>query len=406
MPVTAGPDAEEWTVGTTSLGRGGLLSGQSFPALAAVLGAVGASLWKRPFRLGSYVIAARHADVTELLARDLDFLVGPVNATAMNAVNGPFVLGMDRGARLAGERRALYAALARVDMAALGADVATRAAARLGAHDDAIDIVEEYARPVAAETAQRLFGVRGPDLPALMDVTRTVFGYTFLSTGSDPAVAKRSLAAGALMQRWLAHEIARRRADNTPGDDMMGELLADGTLDDEGVRRTLGGMLVGSVDTTASSVAKIVSVIVRDPALALRVEADAHDAPERLYGWCLEALRRWPHNPIVLRKAARDTDLAGTRVRAGDRVFAWTQAAMRDPAVFPRPDVMTPDRPRHAYLHFGGGLHPCAGRAVNAFQIPVLVGALAKRGFGTLGPIGWAGPFPARARLTFRKDRA
>jgi len=111
-------------------------------------------------------------------------------------------------------------------------------------------------------------------------------------------------------------------------------------------------------------------------------------------GWCWEALRRWPHNPIVLREALADASLAGVAVPKGARVAAWTQAAMQDPDAFPFPGEMRPDRPARAYLHFGGGLHPCAGRAVNDWQIPMLVGKLLQRGLGGTEAIAWAGPFP------------
>jgi cytochrome P450 len=224
----------------------------------------------------------------------------------------------------------------------------------------------------------------------------------FLNLAGDTAIEARALRAGVLMRDWLSTEIAARRAAAAPGSDMMGMLLRGGRLDDDGIRRTLGGMLVGAIDTTASAVAKIVAMIGRDPGLARRIAADVDD-PERLAGWCREALRRWPHNPFVMRQAAADTMLAGTAVRAGDRIILWTQAAMLDAAMFPNPGTARPDRPATAYLHFGGGLHPCAGRAVNAFQIPLLVGALVRRGIASVGQVAWAGPFPDQLPVRFER---
>ena len=157
-------------------------------------------------------------------------------------------------------------------------------------------------------------------------------------------------------------------------------------------------MLVGSIDTTATCVAKIVSMIVKHPALAKTFAADIEDEV-RLAGWCREALPLWPHNPLVLRAAVAGTRLADVDIREGDQVIAWTQAAMLDTEAFPDPKQLRPDRPAAAYLHFGGGLHPCAGRAVNAFQIPALVGALVRRGIKSTGPMQWAGPFPDRLPL-------
>jgi cytochrome P450 len=204
------------------------------------------------------------------------------------------------------------------------------------------------------------------------------------------------------MRDWLATEIARRRSTGDLGADMMGALLRDKLLDDDGVRRTLGGMLVGSIDTTATCVAKIMVVLGKDRSLADRIAADANDET-RLKGWCAEALRRWPHNPILLRRAVMNTRLADVDIQEGDDVIAWTQAAMLDAEAFPDPQQLRPDRPPAAYLHFGGGLHPCAGRAVNAFQIPLLVGALVRRGMKSAGAVQWAGPFPDHLTMQFER---
>jgi cytochrome P450 len=379
-----------------------LLSSQQFPAAVARLGARLAALWEQPIRLGTKVLVVRHAQVMEVLTRDLDFLIAPVNEKRIDDVNGPFVLGMDRGVTLAAERGALYRALSDVDLTAVRDAVANRSTELVEQAEPELDVVGGYARPVAAETATALFGIAGPDRQTFKDVARAIFAHIFLNLSGDKAVEQRALRAAALMREWFLAEIARRRKSGDFGTDMMGSLLRDTTIDDDGVRRTLGGMLVGSIDTTASSVAKIVAMIGRDRHLAASIAADVADE-QRLAGWCREALRRWPHNPILLRRAAARTTLADLEIREDDEIILWTQAAMLDQAVFPEPHKMRHDRPATAYLHFGGGLHPCAGRAVNAFQIPLLVGALVRRGIKSTGPVEWAGPFPDRLVVRFNR---
>jgi cytochrome P450 len=389
----------------TPPGSGGLfallLQGSALPALAARLGAKLAT-WRDPIRFGDLVIVARHANVMEVLHRDLDFLIAPVNEKRIVEVNGPFVLGMDRGATLVHERGALYQALAAVDLAPIRRSVEDEAAKRIAGAGGEIDVVDAYARPIAAHTATALFGIRGSDERTFMDVARAIFGHVFLNLTEDEDIRQRALRAAALMEAWFRNEIERRRTSGNLGKDMMGALMAAKALDDVGVRRTLGGMLVGSIDTTATSVAKIIVMIARDRSLAERIAADVDDE-ERLAGWCREALRRWPHNPIVLRQAGAGTKVGKKDIRQGDRIFAWTQAAMLDTEAFPDPHYLRPDRPPAAYLHFGGGLHPCAGRPVNAFQIPALVGALMRRGIKSIGRMQWAGSFPAH--LPVRLER-
>jgi cytochrome P450 len=383
---------------------GALLRSQGFLAFGARTALSLTSIAGRPLRLGSLVIAARHADVSEVLSRDLDFLIAPINEGRIEEVNGPFVLGMDRATTLAREREILYSALAQVDRGKLARAVSARADEAIArAASGSLDVVDDYARPIAAATARALFGLSGQDDDLFMDVARAIFAHTFLNLGGDKAQA-RALKAGALMRQWFEEEIRKRRQPGGElGDDMMGALLKMLPPEaDDCIRRTLGGMLVGSIDTTATAVAKIVAILADDAKLRERISADRND-PAILTMWCLEALRRWPHNPLLLRRAAVDTTLGGVEVKSGDTVVALTQAAMLDPKIFPAPDQLRPDRPRAAYLHYGGGLHPCAGRAINDFQITTLVGKLLERGIASAGQIIWAGPFPDRLVVQFTR---
>lgn len=376
---------------------GFLVGGRVLPDLAARIGARLARWYGKPFRFLRWVIAARHDQAVELLQRDLDFGIAPVNAARIDAVNaGPFILGMDRSAALERERRALYEALAAVDMARLRseteADIETVLAGVPAGGE--IDAVTDYARPIAARTARRLFGLHAPSERMLMEVARSVFNHTFINPLDKAAIRDRAIRAGEHMKAWIDSEIARRDPHD-PGDDMLGRLLAQGILDRAAVQRTIGGTFVGAIDTTTTVVAKLVTLASRNPDIEYGIRRDADDL-HRLYGWCLDAMRLWPHNPALLRSALVDTSIGGVEVRKGESAVAWSQAAMQDRSLVEDPRRVRPDRDRSIYLHFGGGLHPCAGRAVNSFQIPLLVGGLVRRGLARVGRISWAGPFPNR----------
>ena len=383
---------------------GFLVGGRVLPDLAARVGIRMARWYGKPFRFLRWVIAARHADAVEMLGRDLDFGIAPVNAVKIDEVNaGPFILGMDRSAALELERRGLYEALAAIDLdrlrAETEADIET-VLARIPAGGE-LDAVAGYARPIAARTARRLFGLHAPSERMLMEVARSVFNHTFINPLDKAAIRDRGIRAGTHMKAWIDAEIDRRDPAD-PGGDMIGRLLSQGLLDREAVQRTIGGTFVGAIDTTTTVVAKLIKLASRNPDIELGMRRDSDDL-HRLYGWCLDALRLWPHNPAILRSALADTAIAGRAVRRGDRAVAWTQAAMQDSSLVEDPRRVRPDRDRSIYLHFGGGLHPCAGRAVNGFQIPLLVAGLVRRGLARTGSIAWAGPFPDRLPVTLRE---
>lgn len=387
----------------TPLGQRGLtawLTSRPGPlALAARMGSRLAEEVDGPWRVGKTVIVVAHRHVEEALARDLDFLIAPINAERIKDVDDSFVLGMDRHATMIAERQALYRAFQSVDFEALRLEAMEDARER--AKGLSIDAVGGFARPVAAATAQRLFGITGTSEEQFQNVARAIFGHTFLNLSGDKAIRERALRAARELEDWLDEEIAKRRAAGVLGTDMMAFLLRHGDLDDYGIRRTLAGMLVGSIDTTATAVAKILFVVGKDRGLRARIVRDL-DSPQRLEGWCLETLRRWPHNPILFREAARNTSLGGTSIHAKDRIVLWTQAAMLDAGAFPEPETLRPDRPRERYLHYGGALHSCAGRSINTWQIPLLVGEVLRRGVRRVGKIGWAGPFPHELRIDFQ----
>ncbi|BCJ91251.1 hypothetical protein IZ6_19860 [Terrihabitans soli] len=353
----------------------------------------------RRIGFGKTVLAFRWADVADILRRDGDLLIAPINAKRITAVAGPFILGMDRSPELFKQREAVYSALRGVSPAPI-ADILKKEPQRLlieaAIAPGSIDIVNGYARPVAARVAASLFGIKGPSEAELMRVARAVFHETFLNLGDDGAVRNTGIAAGAELTKWIEEEYARRETHDVIREDLLGRLMMLALRREirrEEVSHILAGLLVGSIDTTATAAANIVSELTANRDLAEAVARDALNIV-RLRGWCAEILRRRPHNPILLREATANAGVAGTRVAAGTRVIAVTLSAMQDARVFGSPEKMNPDRDPALYMHFGYGIHLCAGRDLNAVQIPALIAALLPYRPFAPTKIRDRGPFP------------
>jgi cytochrome P450 len=76
-----------------------------------------------------------------------------------------------------------------------------------------------------------------------------------------------------------------------------------------------------------------------------------------------EWLRVFSPAPATARTVTRDVEVDGAVLRRGDRVLlSWT-AANRDPAVFPEPDDVRPERNASRHVAFGTGPHRCIGAA-------------------------------------------
>lgn len=375
-----------------------IVTPRAIRGLMRLLAAAGPRVVKLPKK---QALVARYDDVQEVLRRDDDFRIAPINAERIQGVMGPFILGMDSGPALHAQREALYTALegAGTDAAcALAAAEAERLAAASARRFGRIDVVDGYARPVATRVAADIFGVDGPSEADLTRAARAVFHETFLNIGDDRLVQKAGREAGAEIAAWIKAEVATRKGKPTSRGDLIDRLQGQvnaGTLDPQEVPWITAGLLVGAIDTTATCVANIVAEAVADPVLKAAMTADVDD-PRRLMGWCWEALRRRPHNPLVRRETVSDVTIAGQALPGGTRVWALTLAAMQDARVFTDPRRLDCHRPMDRYLHFGGGLHRCSGRQLNARNIPALVAPLLRRKVSGPADLRFRGPFPDR----------
>jgi cytochrome P450 len=194
-PSMAFSKAEGITTPPAKLGSvGKFLADPGALALAARAFALFSSWVQRPMRIGNKVFVGRHADAIDVLSRDLEFRIGPVNAAKIEAVNGAFILGMDRGAALVRERAVLYRALAKVSLAPLRKQIERKCDDCIASSGDQIDVVGAYARPIAAATAQALFGIKGSDDATFMDVARAIFAHVFLNLNNDKDMEARALS--------------------------------------------------------------------------------------------------------------------------------------------------------------------------------------------------------------------
>jgi cytochrome P450 len=77
-----------------------------------------------------------------------------------------------------------------------------------------------------------------------------------------------------------------------------------------------------------------------------------------------EILRFDPMGPLAFRTCINQTKIGGADVNPSTVVCLAPAAAMIDDRVFPEPDTIRFDRPPGNYLHFGTGVHQCAGQTI------------------------------------------
>jgi len=169
----------------------------------------------------------------------------------------------------------------------------------------------------------------------------------------------RGVAASQALGAYFAEQLAERRAH--PGDDLISELAAvevDGErLTDDDIFAFLRLLLPAGIETTYRSFGNLLFGLLTNPE---QLDAVTRDASLRRLA-IEEGLRWEPPIVLIARNCARDTELAGVPIAAGQGVNVFLASANRDERRFPDADRFDVHRAPTQHLAFGSGPHMCLG---------------------------------------------
>ena len=360
-------------------------------------------------------LVARFRDVEEILHREKIFSVSPYLPRMMGVI-GPFVLSQDITPRYDHDISIMHLVVRREDLGRVK-DIVARHAAEIAdglfQNSRPVDIVQTLTRKVPVRLAREYYGFSAPD-DQMMAWARSCFREFFINLLDDPTIREPAVTAGAEMRQRLNALLAERRAPGAEvNDDVMGRLLRLQSagevagLDDDVLCRTLMGLVIGMVETTSQAAVQALMALFSKPdALALAAAAAKADDDDALENLIFEALRFSPINPMVVRVAKEDYQLAAaephqTLIAKGTTVFALTWSAMFDPRVLDAPEEFRTNRPGYHYLHFAAGQHACFGRYISRTQIPQMLKPLLKlAGLRPAGTPEYDGTFPETFKVS------
>src|SRR5262245_31016031 len=258
------------------------------------------------------------------------------------------------------------------------------------------DFATEIAAAHPLRILSTLLGVAPEDEPEILRITQQLFAADdpeFQRPEADREAAFRNL--GLEFLRYFGRIIADRRAH--PRDDLA-TALANARVDGApmGDRETLGYYLItftAGHDTTRNSLAGGMLALVEHPEELEKLRRD----PAGRVADAVEEIVRWT-TPVnyMMRTAARDAELAGEKIREGDRLLLFYASANRDEGVFEDPFAFRVDRRPNPHLGFGIGEHYCLGAHLARASQRALFAELAAR----LEEVALAGP-PERLAASF-----
>jgi cytochrome P450 len=258
------------------------------------------------------------------------------------------------------------------------------------------DFVSDIAVPHPLRILCSILGVPEADEPLILRLTQQLFAADdpeFKRSEADRDEAFRAL--GIEFLQYFMKVIANRRS--TPRDDLAG-LLANAQVDGErmGDIETLGYYLIvftAGHDTTRNSLGAGMLALIENPAEREKLRRD----PAGRVADAVEEIVRWS-TPVnyMMRTAAADYELGGTKIRSGDRLLLFYASANRDEDVFEDPFAFRVDRRPNPHLGFGIGEHFCLGSHLARRSQRALFAELV----GRLEHVELAGP-PARLAASF-----
>jgi len=220
------------------------------------------------------------------------------------------------------------------------------------------DFIADFAGKLPMDVISELLGVPASDRPTLRAWADQVVHRDEGMRGLPPAAAQAALR----MLEYLTERIAARR--RSPRDDLTSALLAaeiDGDrLSDREIIGFLFLMIVAGNETTTKLLGNAVYWLSRNPDQRQKLRRD----PTLIPLWVEETLRYDNSTQALARLVARDVELHGEKLRAGDKLVLLVGSANRDERAFPDPDRFDLLRNTQRSLAFGQGTHFCLGASL------------------------------------------
>jgi cytochrome P450 len=239
-------------------------------------------------------------------------------------------------------------------------------------HRGQADLVREVTFNYPVQVIARILGLPRSDYPN--------FQRWAIELTSVAANWERGMAASASLREYFAAVMEERRA--SPGDDLISELVqteVDGVrLTDEEIYSFLRLLLPAGVETTYRASGNLLLALLND-----RTQFDALYNDRSLYAQAFEEAVRW-EGPVtvILRRAARDTELAGVHIDEGADIALLLASANRDERKYDDPDRFDMFRAVRQHVGFGFGVHVCLGMHLARMESRVAINTL----FDRLGP--------------------
>ena len=235
---------------------------------------------------------------------------------------------------------------------------------------ESCDLVSEVAQPVVARVIGSFMGISPQDDQMWADMMNSTLAAVDPDVNPDGVDA---VATEVLPKIFASCQklIAERRAN--PTDDLT-SVLVHAEIDGEGLEEheiVMGFFLLMAAgnDSTKATYCSGMRALMEDEEQRQLVLDDPSLIPDAVE----EALRMFPAFAHFGRTTTRDTELAGQKIKAGEKVAMWYPSSNRDETRYENPDVFDLRRKAEHQAFGAGGRHFCLGTALARLELRILI---------------------------------
>lgn len=236
-----------------------------------------------------------------------------------------------------------------------------------------IDLVREFSAPFAAEAISLIMGIPLDDDRQRDQLQQWSNTFGAVTSGYFRVRVQEIDRLGAFFR-----DLVRGRKAH-PSDDLIQTLIRDGVFEDEEDLVINCMMIFGAGRVTSQKVlGDGVSKLLPEWGRWRDLHRESPGMSRRLAEELLRAVTPTRH---LARYAVETVDLSGEfpgdhRIREGERVILFLEAANRDGCVFASPHSIVADRQPNPHVAFGFGSHRCPGAGLARIEIQAALDAL------------------------------
>jgi len=239
------------------------------------------------------------------------------------------------------------------------------------------DFVEGVSVKLPLAVLLDMLGVPADDWKLMMQWTNETIGSTDPEYQQGQSALETAERSRMQLFGYFMRMVDERR--KKPTTDIV-SLLANATLDGKQLPpiELLSFyylLVVAGNETTRNATSGGLLALIQNPGELAKLRRD----PALIPG-AVEEIVRYT-SPVIqfCRTAARDTELRGKRIRAGEAACLFYPSANRDEEVFPDGELFRVDRDPNPHLGFGIGEHFCMGSHLARLELEVVFGQLVSR---------------------------